>query len=64
VRARLRELANLALEQLGVREPKMFVEDEMVTQYTLLAHAIPKGPDHDRRLLSAIERAIEEHVGR
>ena len=64
VRARLRELAHLALEQLGVREPKMFVEDEMVTQYTLLARGVPKGPDHDRRLLSAIERAIEEHVAR
>jgi hypothetical protein len=64
VRARLRELANLALEQLGVREPRMFVEDEMVTQYTLLARAVPNGPDYERRLLSAIERAIEEHVAR
>jgi hypothetical protein len=64
VRARLRELAQLALEQLGVREPRMFVEDEMVTQYTLLARGIPKGPDYERRLLAAIDRAIEEHVAR
>jgi hypothetical protein len=64
VRARLRELASLALEQLGVREPRMFVEDEMVTQYTLLSRGVPKGPDYERRLLSAIDRAIEEHVAR
>lgn len=64
VRARLRELAQLALEQLGVREPRMFVEDEMVKQLTLLARGVPKGPEYDRRLLSAIARAIEEHVAR
>jgi hypothetical protein len=61
-RARLRELAHLALEQLGVRDPDTFVEDEMVTQFTLLARGVPKGPDHDRRLLAAIEKAIDEHV--
>ncbi|MGQ0715464.1 MAG: hypothetical protein ACT4PJ_17330 [Gemmatimonadaceae bacterium] len=61
-RARLRELAQLALEQLGVRDPRAFIEDEMVTQYTLLARGVPTGPDYDRRLLAAIDRAIEEHV--
>lgn len=63
-RARLRELAHLALEQLGVRDANTFIEDEMVTQYTLLARGVPKGPDYDQRLLAVIERAIEEHVAR
>ncbi len=63
-RARLRELAHLALEQLGVRQPDTFMEDEMVTQLTLLARGVPDGPDRERRLLAAIERAIEEYVAR
>ena len=63
-RARLRELAALALEQLGIRNPEAFLEDEMVQQFTLLARGVPDGPDRERRLLAAIERTIEEYVAR
>ena len=63
-RARLRELATLALEQLGIRQPEAFIEDEMVQQFTLLARGVPDGPDRERRLLAAIERTIEEYVAR
>jgi hypothetical protein len=63
-RARLRELAQLALEQLGVRETEAFLEDEMVSQFTALLRGVPDGPDRERRLLSAIERTIEEYVAR
>jgi hypothetical protein len=63
-RARLRELAHLALEQLGIREPDVFIEDEMVSQFTALARGVPEGPDRERRLLAAIERTIEEYVAR
>ena len=63
-RARLRELASLALEQLGIREPQAFIEDEMVQQFTLLARGVPDGPDREKRLLAAIERMIEEYVAR
>ena len=63
-RARLRELAQLALEQLGIRETDTFIEDEMVSQFTELARGVPAGPDRERRLLAAIERTIEEYVAR
>lgn len=63
-RARVRELAHLALEQLGIREPDAFIEDEMVAQFTVLARGVPEGPDRERRLLAAIERAIAEYVAR
>lgn len=63
-RARLRELALLALEQLGIRDPDAFVEEEMVSQFTALARGVPEGPDRERRLLAAIERTIEEYVAR
>jgi hypothetical protein len=63
-RARLRELAMLALEQLGIRQPEAFIEDEMVQQFTLLARGVPDGPDRERHLLAAIERTIDEYVAR
>jgi hypothetical protein len=63
-RTRLRELARLALEQLGIRQPEGFIEDEMVQQFSLLARGVPDGPDRERRLVLAIERAIEEYVAR
>jgi hypothetical protein len=63
-RARLRELAHLALEQLGIRDRDAFIEDEMVSQFTELARGVPDGPDRDRRLLAAIERTIDEYVAR
>ena len=63
-RARLRELAQLALEQLGIRETDTFLEDEMVSQFTELSRGVPEGPDRERRLLAAIERTIEEYVAR
>src|ERR671915_682329 len=55
-RARLRELAHLALNQLGVREPELFLEDEMVSQLTEISQGVPDGPDRERRLTAAIER--------
>jgi hypothetical protein len=63
-RARLRELAHVALEQLGIREPDAFIEDEMVSQFTVLARGVPDGPNREARLLAAIERTIEEYVAR
>jgi hypothetical protein len=63
-RARLRELALLALEQLGIREPELFLEDEMVSQVKEIARGVPDGPDREQRLIAAIERAIEEYVAR
>ena len=63
-RARLRELAQLALEQLGIRETEVFLEDEMVAQFSILARGVPEGPERERRLRAAIERTIEEYIAR
>jgi hypothetical protein len=63
-RARLRELAHLALGQLGIRDPELFLEDEMVAQLREIGRGVPSGPDRERRLIDAIERAIEEYVAR
>jgi hypothetical protein len=63
-RARLRELAQIALEQLGIRETAAFLEDEMVSQFAVIARGVPEGPDRDRRLMAAIERTIDEYVAR
>jgi hypothetical protein len=63
-RARLRELAHLALEQLGIREPDAFIEDEMVSQFAVIARGVPEGPGREGRLLAAIERTITEYVAR
>ena len=63
-RARLRELAQLALEQLGIGDTDTFHEDEMVAQFSMLARGVPDGPDRERRLLAAIERTIDEYIAR
>jgi hypothetical protein len=63
-RARLRELALLALEQLGVRDSRTFVDDEMVQQFSLLDRAVPKGPEYEQRLIAAIDRAIDDYLSR
>ena len=38
-----------------------FVTDEMVRQFTALAPSVPEGPERERRLREAIQRAIEEY---
>jgi len=63
-RARLRELAQLALEQLGIRETDAFLEDEMVAQFSILARGVPEGPDREQRLRAAIERTIDDYIAR
>jgi hypothetical protein len=60
VRSALRRLAVRSLENLGVREPQKFVEEEMLRQFALLSAALSAGEDHEARLMSAITGALEE----
>jgi hypothetical protein len=61
VRSRLRRLAELSLESLGVREVnERFVADEMERWFERLARA---AAGDERALAAAIEGAIEEYDG-
>jgi hypothetical protein len=60
VRAALRRLAVRSLENLGVREPQKFVEEEMLRQFALLSAALPGVEDREARLLAAITGALDE----
>ena len=61
-RQQLRRLAERALDALGVHGVgARFVTDEMVRQFTALAPSVPEGPDRERRLREAIQRAFEEY---
>jgi hypothetical protein len=63
-RERLRELARLALESLGVRDPASFLGEEMRVQFGALAPGVPEGPDREGRLRAAIDRAIDAYLER
>ena len=63
-RALLRRLAVRALEEVGVHDPAPFVEREMLSQFALVAAAVPEGPDRERRLRDAIAAVLEEHERR
>jgi hypothetical protein len=56
----LRALAERSLDAVGVRERGPFLEDEMLRQFGILGASVGSGPDRDRQLRSAIERAIAE----
>jgi hypothetical protein len=59
-RQRLRILAERSLDALGVRERGSFVESEMLRLFGLLASTAGQGPDREKRLCEAIERAMSE----
>lgn len=62
-RARLRTLAERALDALGVRSPsREFVTDEMLKQFGALAGGISAtAPDREAALQDAVERALLEY---
>lgn len=59
-RQRLRILAERSLDALGVRERGPFVESEMLRLFGVLAPTTGNGPDREKRLREAIERAMSE----
>lgn len=60
----LRQLAEYSLEQLGAKEGRAFVEDEMTRQFSILSRSIsPDETDRDGRLrflISAAKSAFED----
>jgi hypothetical protein len=60
IRRLLRDLAERSLDAIGVRERGPFLESEMLRLFGVLGASAGTGPDRDRRLRDAIERAIAE----
>jgi hypothetical protein len=57
----LRDLAERALDHLGVHDRGPFLDGEMLRQFSVLAAAIPNGVDRERQLREAIRRAMEAY---
>lgn len=57
----LRDLAERALDALGMRERDAFVEGEMLRQFGAIAASVPDGPRREARLRDAIQLAMEQY---
>ena len=57
----LRQLAQCALDRLGVRDQEKYLDDEMRRQFSLIIAGLPGGARRDEHLRSAIERALAEY---
>jgi hypothetical protein len=55
----LRDLAELSLEDVGVKNTGPFLFTEMLRQFSALSRTIPDGLDRENRLHSAIRAALE-----
>jgi hypothetical protein len=56
----LRRLAIRSLESLGVRDPRAFVEGEMLAKFNSLAASVRAGADGEVRLRAAINAALDQ----
>jgi len=56
----LRSVALRSLEALGVRDPDVFVEREMVAQLSHLGATVRAGPMREERLRNALEVLLDE----
>jgi hypothetical protein len=63
-RAMLRRVALRALEELGVQGSGAFVESEMLAQFSLVAAAVPDGPDREARLRAALAAHLQAYDDR
>jgi hypothetical protein len=57
----LRDLAERALEGLGVKDTTEFIEGEMARQFSAIAASIGPERDDDASLRDAIRAALEQH---
>jgi hypothetical protein len=59
----LRNLAERALEGLGVKDTAAFLQDEMLKQFGAIAASIARSPSNDReqQLRSALQAALDQH---
>jgi len=61
VRVMLRNLAERALEGLGVKDTAAFLQGEMLKQFGAIAATIGNGPGREERLRSAIRLALDQY---
>jgi hypothetical protein len=57
----LTQLAQCALDRLGVRDREKYLNDEMRRQFSLIIAGLPGGARRDEHLRAAIERALAEY---
>ena len=57
----LRNLAERALEGLGVKDTAAFLQGEMLKQFGAIAASIGDGPGRDKRLRDAIRVALDQY---
>lgn len=60
-RQMLRNLAERALEGLGIQDTAAFLEGEMLRQFSILATSVGDAPGRDARLRAAIRAALDQH---
>ena len=60
-RIMLRNLAERALEGLGVKDTAAFLQGEMLKQFGAIAATVGDAPDRDRRLREAIRVALDQY---
>jgi hypothetical protein len=60
-RTLLRNLAERALEGLGIKDTMPFMQGEMLKQFAAVARGVPEGPDRDERLAAALRVAMEQY---
>jgi hypothetical protein len=60
-RTMLRNLAERALEGIGVKETATFLQGEMLKQFGAIAGTIGDGPGRERRLRAALQAALDQH---
>lgn len=57
----LRNLAERALEGLGIKDTAEFISGEMLKQFGAIAASVGNGPDREQRLRAAVRVALEQH---
>lgn len=60
-RQMLRNLAERALEGLGIKDTTEFIPGEMLKQFGAIAASVGDAPDREQRLRAAIRVALDQH---
>jgi len=60
-RQTLRNLAERALEGLGIKDTTEFIPGEMLKQFGAIAASVGDGPNREQRLRAAIRVALDQH---
>jgi hypothetical protein len=60
-RVMLRNLAERALEGLGIKDTQEFMQGEMLRQFSAIAATVRDAPDRDASLRAALRTALDQH---